>query len=845
MIDTTDRRLLILTHGVPRAPAGCEGEMHEDTVSQHQLLVSSLQASIRRHARYSLGLEWDEMTCDDMFKAVSMAARDLLIDGMLETEHRYERADAKRLYYLSMEFLMGRSLGNNLYNLGIHDVCNDALLGLGVDLEEVRECERDAALGNGGLGRLAACFLDSLATLGMPGFGYGINYQYGLFKQIIERGYQKERPDDWMASSNPWLIEKANESLMIPVYGRVEEGRDANGTPRAVWKDWKVVVGVPHDMPVVGYGGKAVNYLRLFSARSSQDFDMQIFNQGEYLRAVQQKIASETVSKVLYPSDSIEKGRELRLLQEYFLVACAVRDIMRRYEREDDDFEEFSSHVAIHLNDTHPALTVAELMRFLIDDRGVVWEKAWRVTKETLGFTNHTLMPEALESWPVRLMERIVPRHLQIIREIDSRFLERVSLIWPGDDDRARRVAIISPENGGYVRMANLSIIGSHAVNGVAGLHTELIKRELAPEFYELWPERFHNKTNGVTQRRWLLKANPPLADLLTSTIGSEWITDLDALHALEPHAADQSFQETFADVKQLNKVRLAETIAETAGISVDPHTLFDVHIKRMHEYKRQLLNVLRIVHEYLLIVEDGKEPAVPRTYIFAGKAAPGYWAAKQIIKLINNIGATVNRDERVRGLIKVAFIPDYRVSLAERIIPAADISEQISTAGTEASGTGNMKLSMNGALTMGTLDGANVEILAEVGEENIYIFGLTVDQISEMRRSGSYDPHHIYSNNEQIRRVMDCFSSNRFSRHEPGLFEWIYKSLIEDGDHYFHLADLPSYIEAQDRASAEYADQPLWRKKAILNVARIGRFSSDRTIREYARDVWGIKPVL
>ncbi len=819
--------------------------MREDTASQNELLVSSLQASIRRHARYSLGLEWGEMTNDDMFRAVSMAARDLLIDGMLETEHRYERAGAKRLYYLSMEFLMGRSLGNNLYNLGIHDVCTEALLGLGVDLEEVRECERDAALGNGGLGRLAACFLDSLATLGMPGFGYGINYQYGLFKQIIERGYQKERPDDWMASSNPWLIEKANESLMIPVYGRVEEGYDANGRPRPVWKDWKVVVGIPHDMPVVGYGGKSVNYLRLFSARSSQDFDMQIFNQGEYLRAVQQKIASETVSKVLYPSDSIEKGRELRLLQEYFLVACAVRDIMRRYEKENDDFEGFLSHVAIHLNDTHPALTVAELMRFLMDDRGMVWEKAWQITKDTLGFTNHTLMPEALESWPVGLMERIVPRHLQIIREIDSRFREQVSLVWPGDDDRLRRVSIIAPENGGYVRMANLSIIGSHAVNGVAELHTELIKSELVPEFYELWPERFHNKTNGVTQRRWLLKANPPLADLLTSTIGSEWITDLDALRALEPHASDPGFQEAFADVKELNKTRLAKTIAETSGISVDPHTLFDVHVKRMHEYKRQLLNVLRIVHEYLRIVEDGNEPAVPRTYVFAGKAAPGYWAAKQIIKLINNVGATINRDERVRGLIKVAFIPDYRVSLAERIIPAADISEQISTAGTEASGTGNMKLSMNGALTMGTLDGANVEILAEVGEENIYIFGLTVDQISEMRTSGSYDPRHIYSTDEQIRRVLDCFSSNRFSRHEPGLFEWIYKSLLEDGDHYFHLADLPSYVEAQDRASAEYADQSLWRKKAILNVARIGRFSSDRTIREYARDVWGIKPVL
>ncbi len=819
--------------------------MHKDKAPQHELLVSSLQASIHQHARYSLGLEWDEMTCDDMFKAVSMAARDLLIDGMLETEHRYERAGAKRLYYLSMEFLMGRSLGNNLYNLGIHDICNDALLGLGVDLEEVRECERDAALGNGGLGRLAACFLDSLATLGMPGFGYGINYQYGLFKQIIERGYQKERPDDWMASSNPWLIEKANESLMIPVYGRLEEERDANGTRHPVWKDWKIVMGVPHDMPVVGFGGKAVNYLRLFSARSSQDFDMQIFNQGEYLRAVQQKIASETVSKVLYPSDSIEKGRELRLLQEYFLVACAVRDIMRRYERAHDDFEEFPSQVAIHLNDTHPALTVAELMRFLIDERDIVWEKAWRITRDTLGFTNHTLMPEALESWPVSLMERVVPRHLQIIREIDTRFLEKVSLAWPGDGERARRVAIISPENGGYVRMANLSIIGSHAVNGVAELHSELIKRELVPDFYELWPEKFHNKTNGVTQRRWLLKANPLLADLLTRTIGSEWITDLDRLRALEPHADDPDFQEAFAGAKELNKIQLAEIIAETAGISVDPHTLFDVHVKRMHEYKRQLLNVLRIIHEYLLIVEDGKEPIVPRTYIFAGKAAPGYWAAKQIIKLINNVGGAINRDERVRGLIKVAFIPDYRVSLAERIIPAADISEQISTAGTEASGTGNMKLSMNGALTMGTLDGANVEILAEVGQENIYIFGLTIDEISEMRRSGSYDPRAVYSSDERVRRIVDCFSSDRFSPREPGLFEWIHKSLLEGGDHYFHLADLSSYIEAQDRASSEYADQSLWRRKAILNVARIGRFSSDRTIREYARDVWGIKPVL
>jgi glycogen phosphorylase len=814
---------------------------------QNHLLATTapvLQDSIYYHARYSLGQPWENLSTRDLFTAVVLAVRDRIMDRMLATEARYQAADAKRLYYLSVEFLMGQSLSNNLYNLGIFEECRQALAAMGVNLEEVLDSEPDAALGNGGLGRLGACFLDSLATLGMPGYGYGINYEYGLFTQEIDDGYQREKPDNWLAHGTPWEIERPNEACLVPAYGWVEHGVDRHGHYNPMWLGWKIIVGVPHDMPIVGYGGRTVNCLRLYSARSSQEFDMQIFNEGDYFRAVEQKIASETISKVLYPSDSMATGRELRLIQEYFLVACTIRDIVRRYLRIHETFDEFPSKVAIQLNDTHPALTVAELMRILIDEQALTWEVAWDITQATLGYTNHTLMPEALEKWPVELFERALPRHLQIIYEINRRFLEQVSYTWPGDGERIRRMSLIEEGGSKLVRMAHLAIVGSHAVNGVSALHSELIKSSLVPDFYELCPARFNNKTNGVTPRRWLLKANAPLANLLTQTIGERWITDLDRLKGLERYATDSAFQQQFLHIRRVNKARLAQVIRETAHISVDPDSLFDVHVKRIHEYKRQLLNVLHIVHEYLSVIEDGTTPLVPKTYIFAGKAAPGYWAAKQIIKLINNVGQVVNHDPRLGGQISVVFIPNYRVSLAEKIIPAADVSEQISTAGTEASGTSNMKFAMNGALTIGTLDGANIEIREAVGEENIFIFGLTAEAIDNLRRRGAYHPQELYHRHPDLRRVLDSFHANLFSPQEPELLQWIYYTLIQAGDPYFHLADFHAYVETHDRLQEEFRTPARWAQKAIFNVARVGRFSSDRTIAEYAKDIWHIEPI-
>jgi glycogen phosphorylase len=804
-------------------------------------ILSSLQESIRRHVKYSLGRNWQELSPRSLFHAIAFSVRERLVDAMLETERRFEQADAKRLYYLSLEFLMGRSLRNNLYNLGIHDLCRDALLGMGVDLENVEESEPDAALGNGGLGRLAACFLDSLATLEMPGYGIGINYEYGLFKQEIINGYQKEKPDSWLANGTPWEIERPDEASIIPVYGRIEHAVDRAGQYNPMWMDWKVVIGVPHDMPVVGYGGKTVNFLRLYSARASNEFDMQIFNDGDYFKAVEQKMASETISKVLYPSDSVKAGHELRLLQEYFLVACAIRDIVRRYLQNHASWDAFASKVAIQLNDTHPTLAVAELMRMLVDEHDLSWEHAWTITRATFGYTNHTLLPEALEKWPVALFEHVLPRHLQIIYEINRRFLEHISSKWPGDIERLQRLSIIEEGEQKQVRMAHLAIVGSHSVNGVAALHSELIKTSLVPDFYRLWPERFNNKTNGVTQRRWLLAADPLLASLLTRAIGDGWIKELSRISALEAFAADDTLQREFLKVKRSNKERLVRIIRDSTRVSVDPDSLFDVQVKRIHEYKRQLLNVMHIIHEYLCMVEDDREPIVPRTYVFAGKAAPGYWAAKQLIKLINSVGRVINNDPRVNGRIRVVFIPDYRVSLAEAIIPAADLSEQISTAGKEASGTGNMKFAMNGALTIGTLDGANIEILEEVGAENIFIFGLEAHEIRALRDQGSYNPRDYYERDVSVRHVVDSLKSSLFCPQEPDLFAWIHHAILDPRDEYFHLADFPSYIEAHDRAGAAFKNPAVWAHKAILNVARIGKFSSDRTILEYAREVWNM----
>jgi starch phosphorylase len=802
----------------------------------------TLRKSILRHIRYTLARPQSDFTARELFMPVSLAVRDFLIDRMLETEKRYCQQSVKRLYYLSLEFLMGRWLSDNLCNLRLHEQCRSVLAEFGIALEDVLEVEPDAGLGNGGLGRLAACFLESLATLGMPGFGYGIDYEYGLFKQEIAGGHQREKPDRWKSEGTPFYIERPHELCEIPLYGRIEHTRDSAGNRRQRWADPRIVVGVPNDMPVAGYTGHTVNYLRLFTARASEDFDIEIFNRGDYIRAVEQKIASENISRVLYPSDSVRSGKELRLIQEYFLVACSLKDIVRNYLASHAGFDDFPAKVAVQMNDTHPSLSVAELMRLLMDENHLDWERAWQITEATLGYTNHTLLPEALEKWPVPLLERVLPRHMEIIFGINHQFLRTVARRGPVDVETQRRMSIIEEGPEKQVRMAHLAIVGSHAVNGVSRLHTELLKNSLVPDFAHLWPERFSNKTNGVAPRRWILKANPRLAALLSETIGDRWITDLQHVREIEKFCSDAAFQSEFLAIKRHNKQRLAAEVLKTTRITIDPASLFDVHIKRIHEYKRQLLNVMRIIHEYLSVVEDGEEPKVSRTYVFAGKAAPGYWAAKQIIKLINNVAQVVNADRRVNDRLKVVFVPDYRVSLAEIIIPAADLSQQISTAGMEASGTGNMKLAMNGALTLGTHDGANIEIMEEVGEPNIYMFGLTPDEVRWYKEQGTYNPRLLYEASPMLRRVMDSLAADRFCPEEQGLFRWIVDEILDRGDRYFLMADLPSYIEASRKAEKDFQSPSAWVSKAILNVARVGRFSSDRTVREYARDIWGIQ---
>jgi len=806
--------------------------------------VSAIEESIRRHVKYSLAKTWNDLSPNDLLAAVALSVRDRLVERMLETDGRYRREDPKRLSYISIEFLIGRSLTNHLYNLGVFDLYQAALGNLGVDLGDLEQAEGDAALGNGGLGRLAACFLDSLATLGMPAYGYGINYEYGLFKQEIDDGYQREKPENWLGQSSPWEMGRPDEACLVPLYGYIEHELDRKGGYNPMWMGWKVLIGVPYDVLVSGYGGRTVNVLRLYSARSSRDFDMRIFNDGDYFKAVEQKIASETISKVLYPSDAMIAGRELRLVQEYFLVACAVRDTVRRFEQSHDDFSEFPAKVAVQLNDTHPALAVVELMRILVDEKDLAWQEAWDIAEATFGFTNHTLVPEALENWPVPLLQYVIPRHLQIIYEINRRFMDRVSAAFPGDPVRLKRMSLIEESGPQRVRMTHLAIAGSHSVNGVSAIHTGLVKTLLAPDFYELWPEKFNNKTNGITPRRWLLKANPELASLVTEAIGDGWITDLPQLRRLEEFAADTGFRDSFRKVKQSNKVKLAQIINDSLRLKVDPGSLFDVQVKRIHVYKRQLLNVLHIIDEYLSLIEDGRQPAAPRTYLFAGKAAPGYWKAKQIIKLIHNVGRVINNDQRASEWIKVVFLPDYRVSLAENIFPAVDLSEQISTAGMEASGTSNMKMALNGAVTIGTLDGANIEIREEVGEDNIFIFGHQAAELQALREKDTYRPRNDYDRDPRLKRIADTFCSGLFCPKEAGLFNWIFDDIVNENDEYFHLADLPSYLEAQEKAGAAFCDWDRWTTLSILNVARVGKFSSDCVVAAYARDIWNIEPV-
>ncbi len=801
----------------------------------------ALREGIELFLRYSRGRVWRDASHRERLQALSVAVRRPLLDAMRESERRYREQDAKRLYYLSMEFLMGRALGNNLTNLGVYDEAKAIVTELGADLEELQSLEDDAALGNGGLGRLAACFLDSLATLDYPGFGYGINYEFGLFKQTFVNGYQHEKPDHWSAAGSPWIIERLDEAVTVPIYGAVTHQTDSKGGYTPKWTDFKLLIGVPHDMPIVGFGGRTVNVLRLFSARSYDEFDIGIFNSGDYIRAVQGQIATEAISKILYPSDVVASGRELRLMQEYFLVACSVRDIMKRYREAHDSFDQFASKVAIQMNDTHPALTVAELMRTFVDEERLPWEAAWAIVVDTLGFTNHTLLPEALERWSVELMGKLVPRHLQIIQEINRRLLAEAERRFPGDMQMQQRASII---DGNDVRMTNLAMAGSHSVNGVAELHSKLIVTTLAPELYRMYPDRFNNKTNGVTPRRWLLNANRPLAALVTKAIGDGWVTDLDQLRQLEIFADDASLLDRLEAVKRRNKVALARLTKELTGSTIDPLSMFDVQVKRIHEYKRQLLNALHIIHRYWRIVEDNDVPLVPRTFVFAGKAAPGYYMAKLIMKLIHSIGEVINADPRTRDLIRVVFLPDYRVTLAEAIIPAAELSEQISTAGKEASGTGNMKLALNGAVTIGTLDGANIEIRQEVGEENFFLFGLRAEEVADLVTRG-YDPQVYLAANRSLHRIVDSIAAGHFSRGDKDLFRPLLAKVLSTMDQYVYLADLQPYIDAQERVDVAYRDRSAWLRKSLLNIARVGKFSSDRTITQYAREIWNLRPAV
>lgn len=816
----------------------------ENTLPELPKVTAQMIAEkIERLMKYTLCKQVCEASKEDLFTALALAVREIAVDRMYATASRYTRQNPKRIYYLSVEYLLGRSLVNNLDNLGIHDLLDQVKLDNPIPLRDVIDCEYDPALGNGGLGRLAACFIDSMATLGLPGYGYGLNYQFGLFKQVFENGYQKELADSWMERSSPWQIERADRACNVPIYGRVVY-EEVNGERRPHWVDTETIVGVPYDMPIVGFGGKTVNYLRLFSARSSSELDIKTFNEGGYIKAVEKKIKSETISKVLYPSDAVEAGKELRLVQQYFFVSCAISDIMRRFLEQNTDLRDFPKKAAIQLNDTHPTLAIPELMRVLMDIHGLDWDTAWEITEKTMGYTNHTLLPEALERWSVSLLERVVPRHLSIIYDINDRLMKKVSQKYPGDVGKLSRLSIIEEGDTKKVRMGNLAIVGSHSINGVAAIHSELVKKNLAPDFYEMWPERFNNKTNGITPRRWLLSANPELADLISSKIGREWITHLDKLKEIAPYATDSDFVRSFFQIKKANKEKLAKIILNTTGNTVDTDSLFDVQVKRMHEYKRQLLNALNIIYNYLQITEDGFALPAPRTFILGGKAAPSYDFAKLVIKLFNNLSKVINNDPRVKNQMKVVFIPDYKVSIAERVFPAADVSEQISTAGFEASGTGNMKFMLNGALTVGTLDGANVEIREEVGEENFYLFGLTTPEVKKIHEDGSHKPWDLYNSDTRIRRVMDALSSNMFSPGEPGIFKPIFQNIMTS-DYYLLLSDIGSYIDIQAKVGKDFLNKASWGKKAILNVAHSGKFSSDRTIAEYAKDIWDVKPVL
>ena len=801
--------------------------------------VQGLKEDYAWHLRYTLAKYDGTATPRDRYTAFAHVVRDRIVERWMETQERYHRQNERRVYYLSLEFLIGRLLGNNVINLKIDKECSEALKEYGLDWNRLRDFEVDAGLGNGGLGRLAACFLDSMSTLDLAGMGYGLRYDFGIFRQRIVNGQQVEEPDNWLKDGSPWECARPEYAQPVQFGGHVE-CLDEEGL-KWKWVGDEVVEGVPYDMPVVGYNN-AVNTLRLWSAKAPDEFSLDEFNKGSYAQAVERKVLAENLTKVLYPNDNTLAGKELRLRQQYFFVCCSLADILRRFREDNDDWRKLPEKVFIHLNETHPALVIPELMRVLMDNEGFDWDTAWDITRRTTGYTNHTILPEALEKWPVSMMERLLPRHLQIIYEINGRFLREISSRYPNDSDRLARMSLIDEGGERYVRMANLAIIGSSSVNGVAQLHTEILKKNLFRDFFELMPDHFHNVTNGITPRRWLLKANPTLAQLITEAIGETWITDLSDLKRLESRMDDSTFLTCLAKIKLSNKRVLAKYIQDTQGVTIDPASLFDVQVKRLHEYKRQLLLALYIIIFYNRLLADANYDPVPRTFIFAAKAAPGYHMAKCIIRLIHGIADVVNRDVRTRGKIKVVFLPDYRVSLAEKIMPAAELSEQISLAGTEASGTGNMKFMINGALTLGTYDGANVEIHQEVGDENMFLFGLRTEDVAKLRPT--YRSRDWYEKDLEIQQAVDMIRRNVFSVSEPGLFDPIVRSLLDYNDYYMLLADLRSYCEAQDRVDATYRTTDRWMRMSLVNIARSGRFSSDRAVAEYARDIWHVKGV-
>ena len=794
-----------------------------------------LESNVRMLFRRKL----EEATPQQIYQAVAYSVKDDIIDNWIETHKAYEKQDKKMVYYMSMEFLMGRALGNNMINLLCYDDVRETLEELGLDLNLIEDQEPDAALGNGGLGRLAACFLDSLATLGYPAYGCGIRYRYGMFKQKIENGYQVEVPDNWLKYGNPFEIKRDEYAVEVKFGGYVDVEMH-NGRQKFVQKGYQSVRAVPYDMPIVGYGNHIVNTLRIWDAEAINNFNLDSFDKGEYQKAVEQENLARTICEVLYPNDNHMAGKELRLKQQYFFISASVQRAIAKYKETHDDIRKFHEKVTFQLNDTHPTVAVAELMRILVDEEGLEWDEAWEITRKTCAYTNHTIMAEALEKWPIELFSRLLPRVYQIVEEINRRFVIEIQNKYPGDQEKIRKMAILYD---GQVRMAHLAIAGSYSVNGVARLHTDILKKRELKDFYEMMPEKFNNKTNGITQRRFLLHGNPLLASWVTDKIGDDWITNLDHLKHLKVYVDDEKCQQEFMNIKYQNKVRLAKYIKEHNGIDVDPRSIFDCQVKRLHEYKRQLMNILHVMYLYNEIKAHPDMDIVPRTFIFGAKAAAGYYTAKLTIKLINAVADKINNDPSINGKIKVVFIEDYRVSNAELIFAAADVSEQISTASKEASGTGNMKFMLNGALTLGTMDGANVEIVEEVGKENAFIFGLSADQVMEYEKNGNYNPRDVYNNNQDVRQVLTQLVNGFYSPENPELFRALYDALLEK-DTYFTLLDFDSYKEAHNKIDAAYRDEEHWARTAMLQTASAGKFSSDRTIEEYAKEMWHLEKV-